>query len=237
VSDATRMDVFLIPVGPERYEPYCEVADESAAGLGEAPASRGWWGRLHERFRSMMAAAERERQRPAADHDAAAGTWAGRVRRRTLRWMAEKVAEQRLLWHLRRQDAATLVFPSDMSIDAATAALRSCLRRDAERHRRWLVVDAALLLASSLLTVIPGPNVIWWFFAFRVVGHGLSWRGARHGLAGVRWTARPIDDLVALRQALRLRPGERASCVRDVASRLRLQHLARFVERTAAWSA
>ena len=92
------MDVYLVPVGPQRYELYCEIPDDPD-DEGEAPT--GFFRRLVHRFREMIADAERER-RHGAPHGAPRG-WAGRVRAKTMRWVAESVAEQRLLWHLRRQ--------------------------------------------------------------------------------------------------------------------------------------
>ena len=95
------MDVFLVPVGPERYELYCEVPDEpDDAGRGgrRRASSAGWCIASSE----MIADAERER-RQGAPVGVSRG-WLGRIRARTLRWVAEAIAEQKLLWHLRKQD-------------------------------------------------------------------------------------------------------------------------------------
>ena len=58
--------------------------------------------RLVHRFNQMIADAERER-RQGAPVGVSRG-WLGRIRARTLRWVAEAIAEQKLLWHLRKQD-------------------------------------------------------------------------------------------------------------------------------------
>ena len=52
------------------------------------------------------------------------------------------------------------------------------LRRDHDRHRIWLVVNTVLLVLSAVLALVPGPNLVAYYFAFRVVGHWLSMRGA-----------------------------------------------------------
>ena len=98
------MDVYLLPVGPERYELYCEIPDEPETEEGEAPT--GFFRRLVQRFREMIADAERER-RQGAPHAAPRG-WVARIRAKTMRWVAEAIAEQKLLWHLRKQDHACL---------------------------------------------------------------------------------------------------------------------------------
>jgi hypothetical protein len=155
------------------------------------------------------------------------------VKARTLCWLADRIAEQRLLWQLRGQREATLVFPTDMSPEDAMRCLRGDLERDGERHRRWLVIDGVLLMFSALLTLVPGPNLVAYYFAFRVVGHYLSMRGVRQGLHVVAWRTEPSDALLDLRAALHLDPHTRHSRVRDIAERLDLPHLASFVERVA----
>lgn len=232
------MDVFLIPVGADRYELYCEVAEDDDHRANPGASPRGFFAGLTARFREMVAAAERHHRRAAPARPAEERrSWQRRLRARLLGWVVEKIAEQRLLWHLRRQRKATAVFPADLAEPAAMRIIRASLQRDAERHRRWLIVDSIGFALSGLLALVPGPNLIAYYFAFRVVGHFLSMRGARHGLAGVEWRARASEPLAELRHALRLVPPERERRVRTIASELQLEHLASFFERIALPSA
>jgi hypothetical protein len=154
-----------------------------------------------------------------------------------MRWVAESIAEQRLLWHLRRQTQACLFYPDDIDEARATAELRAQLKRDYDKHRFWLIIDALLFVASGVFFFVPGPNVIAYYFAFRVVGHYFSWRGARCGLSGITWTAERSVPLGELRRAIPLEPAAREERVQDVAGKLRLEHLASFFARTAVPSA
>ncbi|MPY88495.1 MAG: hypothetical protein GEU99_11270 [Luteitalea sp.] len=225
------MDVFLVPVGEGRCEPYCEVSDE-VVPAGAAATAAGWRHRLMARFREMLAAAERERARAReAAHEEGSAGLGTRLKRQALRWIAERIAEQRLLWHLRRQTEVTLLHPDDMNGDQAQRIVRAALERDANRHWRWLIVDALLFALSGLLVLVPGPNVVAYYFAFRVVGHLLSWRGARHGLAEVVWHPTPSRDLAALRTEVARDRTERRPRVRALAERLRLEHLPTFFDR------
>jgi hypothetical protein len=237
MTDQAQMDVFLIPVGSDRYELYCEVPDDPPV---EASSESGLFKSVIARFREMLAAAERERHvgsagKPPAPAEPA--SWATRMRGRAMCWIAERIAEQRLLWNLRRASHATLTYPADIDEAAATEFIRADLRREADRHRWWLVVDSVFFAASGLLVLVPGPNVVAYYFAFRLVGHYLSLRGARHGLNEVVWTPCACGPLAELRHVVRLEPEQRSMRVHDVASRLRLQHLAAFFERTAMPSA
>jgi hypothetical protein len=223
------MDVFVIPMGPEKYELYCEPAAEMDAAEGLPPS--GMFGRLRERFSAMLRAAE-DRQRHRDVPDAPRG-WLGRAQDSVLGWVAQRIAEQRLLWNLRRHTSAVAAHPQDMTFDQVMTLIRTMLQKDFERHRVWLVVDTLGLIASGPLMLVPGPNVAAYYFAFRVVGHWLSMRGATQGLHRVEWTGRPCPPLTELRDVVLLEAHARDERVHDVARRLRLPHLSAFFERVA----
>ena len=225
------MDVYLVPVGPERYELYCEVPDEPEEPEPERPS--GFVRRMKARFSAMLAEAERERRRTREEREAEDRGVLARMKARFMRWVAESIAEQRLLWHLRRQDAACLHYPTDVEEPQAITILRRQLGRDFDRHRFWLIIDSLLFIASGLLVLVPGPNLVGYYFAFRMVGHFLSLRGARHGLDGVQWASRQSAPLADLRSAIHLDGEARERQVHVVAAALKLEHLARFFERTA----
>lgn len=224
------MDVFLVPVASERYELYCEEPDDPAAPADDAP--RGLFRRLRDRFRDMLAEAEQERRRE-PDPAAAKRSLAVRTKARVMRWVAESIAEQRLLWQLRGRAEATLVHSDDLTRDQAAQVLRRSLQRDWERHRFWLIVDLFGVAASTPLILAPGPNFIGYYFLFRVVGHYLSLRGARQGLVKITWTHTPSAALTTLRGVVGDSPESRETVVREVATTLRLEHLASFFQRAA----
>ena len=242
------MDVYLVPVGTDRYELYCEVPDEPVTEDGETEDDAreyqppgvfrrviAWPGvffrRLRARFREMLAEAERERRLGRASSPQ--GGWVARVKARVMRWVAESIAEQRLLWHLRSQAVACLHYPDDIDEARAISLLQAQLRRDFEKHRFWLAINAVLFVLSGLLFFVPGPNAVAYYFAFRLVGHYLSMRGARQGQSSVEWRAERSAPLAELRRAIALEPTARERQVQDVALRLRLEHLASFFARTA----
>jgi hypothetical protein len=223
------MDVYLVPIGQDRYELYCEVPDEPEPPPNQTPAV--FFKRMKHRFSAMLAEAERERRRSHVDQPAR-GTF-GRMKARTLRYVAESIAEQRLLWHLRRQTSACLFFPDDLEDHRAVKLLRRQLGRDFEKHRFWLIVDSLGFIASGVLFFLPGPNLVAYYFAFRSVGHYLSMRGARQGLDAVQWTSEQSGPLAELRRAIDLDADERDRRVRGVADALKLEHLVKFFERMA----
>lgn len=155
------------------------------------------------------------------------------MRHRALAWVAERVAEQRLLWNLRTADTAVLAHPDDIPFVTAHAQVREMLLRDYARHRLWLVVDALLLVASAALALLPGPNVVAYYFAFRVIGHWLSMRGATHGLRRTRWTGHASPPLTELRALASVPSAERGDRLQTIAAQLSLANLPAFFERIA----
>ena len=220
------MDVFLVPAGRDQYELYTEEADEVPE---ESGPPRGFFAKLKYRFTQMLAEAERERRRGTASR--VHGGWPGRLKARLMRWVAESIAEQRLLWNLRREDNVFFVFPNDMSEADAVLVLRRQLTTDFEKHRFWLAIDSLLMVGSAALILVPGPNVLGYYFAFRVVGHFFSVRGARRGLSGIDWTNTPSAPLADLRRAIDLDPVARLEQAERVASTLHLDHLPSFFQR------
>jgi hypothetical protein len=223
------MQVYLVPIGASDHELYTEVPEDPADGTH---AHTGFFRRAMHRFRETLSAAERERRdrlagRPVEEPQG----WLARLRARTLRWAAETIAEQRLLWHLRRRATATLVFPDDLDAERAETVLRNQLVRDYDKHRRWLVLNILGLVASAPLMFVPGPNVLAYYFTFRIVGHFLSIRGARQGLDVTSWAPRPSAELRELRAAVSGHPSDRHQRLRDIQTRLDLEHLVSFLER------
>lgn len=225
------MDVYLVPIAHDRYECYFEAADAEDPGASEA---HGFFARIRARFSAQLRDAEGARHH--ALHGEPAGALA-RVRRKLMRWIAERVAEQRLLWHLGRADTATLHAPDDMDLSFAERLMRAAMKRDADRHLKRLAAHSVGLIVSAPFFVFPGPNVFGYFFTFTVVGHFLAWRGARRGLFRVRWVMAPNAELTALRGAWTLDTEARHRRIHQVADRLGLPRLATFVERMTATTA
>jgi hypothetical protein len=150
-----------------------------------------------------------------------------------MRWIAERIAEQRLLWHLRKASSATLHTSQDLVPSDAEAIMRDSMKRDADFHRNRLIPHTLALILSAAVAVVPGPNVLGYLFTFTVVGHFLAWRGAVNALNGVRWTVVSNPALTDLRYAFSLEGDARHRLIKDVAQRLHMPKMARFVEQMA----
>lgn len=230
------MDVFFIPVGPDRYELYCDEAGDPDELVDDVQPG-GRFASVIQKFKTALARVEQERLSGETRVHHGPRSWTERMKDRSLCWIAEKIAEQRLLWRLRKEAELTLHYPDDLSEEAAIAKARPELQREADRHLKWIIIDGVLFAGSGALFLVPGPNVVAYYFGFRLVGHYLSRRGAVHALTEISWSVCPRAQLSRLRQAIALGGLDREREVHQVASDLHLPHLAKFFERTSAKTA
>ena len=232
------MDVFLIPtVTSERYELYYEAPDGDVVDAAEAGGllnrlTFGLSDRLKRRFDAMLLEAEEWRHRRHEARPESAGLLA-RARRKTMGFIVERIAEQRLLWHLRKVTEVCVHVPTDVMASDADVIVRAMLTRDSDHHRKWFWIDGLLLLLSAPLMVIPGPNVPGFYFTFQVVSHYLSWTGAKNGLAVSPWPVKSCVELSEMRDVMMLAPSQRQRRFHELAERLRLEHLPTFLEDVA----
>ncbi|HUQ88639.1 MAG TPA: hypothetical protein VM096_13845 [Vicinamibacterales bacterium] len=223
------MDVYLVAVGPDRYECYYEALE--AEETDEPVEGRGFFARMRAKFDEQLKEAERARHQKAIEQPT---SLLGRMKKHTMRWIAERIAEQRLLWHLRKVDAATLHASADLPNTEAEKIMRGNLKWDADNHRNRLILHTLALIASVPVALLPGPNVLGYLFTFTVVGHFLAWRGAVKGLHQIAWTIAPNQALSDLRRAFSVDADARHRIISEVAHRLHMPKMARFVEQMAS---
>jgi hypothetical protein len=219
--------VYLVPVGAGRFELYSEAPDEGAPDGESLPADSFWRRTVHK-----AQVRWREAVHTARGSDASAG-WFARLRDRAVCRAAETVAEQRTLWSLRHFTAATLVYPSDLTAAAAADVRDRLLAHARKHHGKWLVIDTALFAVSGVFMLVPGPNVLAYYFAFRAVGHYLSWRGAQQALERIAWSLHAEPALAELGGLAAMPREARASRVEAIARGMNLPRLAAFFDRTA----
>jgi hypothetical protein len=224
------MTVFLVPVGAGRHALYCEVKEAETELVDTAPAS-SWRGRIVHRFRTTVADAEAEHEREELGETPKVKGGLGRL---IVRKIAEAVAEQRLLWHLRRASESRLVHPDDLSGADAMRLTRAEFTADYKKHLTRAVVNGSLSAVLGIVFFfVPGPNLVAYYFLFLAIGHYFALRGALRGLRGVAWSTESSKPLAEVRDALALDPTARRATLERITVDLGLSRLWRFVERVA----
>jgi hypothetical protein len=223
------MNVFLVPIGTGRHALYCEVR-ETEIESAEPAATHSWRERMVARFRRTVADAEAAREREElGEAEPARGFTRAIVRR-----IAEAVAEQRLLWHLRRADEACLVHPASMPGSDALRIARAEFSADYRKHLTHAIINGVVsAVLGVVLFFVPGPNLIAYYFLFLAIGHSFALRGASRGLQGVVWTTEPSRPLDGIAFALPLEKADRRARLEAITVELGLARLWRFIERVA----
>ncbi|MEO6811885.1 MAG: hypothetical protein ABI353_22475 [Isosphaeraceae bacterium] len=159
---------FLIRLGADRLVFYTEDHIEPLASSQQRPA-RGWFRRNARVL--------------------AAGFWRlGRTiglpimkLRALLRWGPDP--EESLLRRLRHADAIRVHHPASISDGSAREAWLAFLAKRRTRHLIGLLVNAMIAPFTLLLIPLPGPNIIGFWFVYRVLAHFWALLGLRRARA------------------------------------------------------
>jgi hypothetical protein len=208
--------VFLLSLDPG--QPFFHSEDgrdeEATPSVSARPGMAGWFRRTTRRMKSAV---KHPKSRLA------------RKLKQFWDWLQSRMyPDESLLAALRSARTIELHHPESLSSDEALGLWEAYLRRRFRRHFLWLLFDLFFSPLSILLTPLPGPNVIGYWFAYRAVHHLLILLGIRRALRGrVETIPRPIADLDATGG-----PGDKEWLTRT-AAQYELKGLHDFVARMA----
>ncbi|HEU5118898.1 MAG TPA: hypothetical protein VFT74_20055, partial [Isosphaeraceae bacterium] len=109
--------------------------------------------------------------------------WFARLARRVRRNLERFVGrDEPLLRGLRKTDSVVIHHPQSWTQDQASTAWSAYIRQRKRHHAIWLVVNAVLGVPLVALAVLPGPNLVGYWFAYRVACHTLALLGIQKAL-------------------------------------------------------
>jgi hypothetical protein len=153
--------------------------------------------------------------------------------RRTWVWLHRWTApDEELLRSLRMAEHFELSHPASLTTAATRHYWVGYLASRRRRHLFWLVVNLLILPPAVLAAVLPGPNVLGFWFAYRVLMHLFAWVGAGRARRNAKATTFvPMPELDA---PVRLDDQGQLS---RLAEQLSAPHLPAILRRLAADSA
>lgn len=80
---------------------------------------------------------------------------------------SDRNISEALLKDLVKAPEITIVFPPELTEAEARNIFISLIDAQVKKHRRWMLANGALLPFSIPLTIIPGPNVVLFYIAWR----------------------------------------------------------------------
>jgi hypothetical protein len=87
--------------------------------------------------------------------------------------------DEAMLARLRSAPTVELYHPASRRGDEVRAIWMDYLRQQWRRHLVWLIVNAVIAPISVLFAILPGPNLIGYWFAYRAIHHSLVVWGIR----------------------------------------------------------
>jgi phosphatidylglycerophosphate synthase len=176
--------VYLLKKGSEGFV-FFAAEEPTDAAEKAGPRARGVRGWLARKYRGLLARVTRSK-----------GTIGPRLVR-LWQWLQQFVwTDEPLLLRLRTVDSLAIFYPAEMSEAEAAAAWSAYLASRWRRHLLWALLNLLVLPPSVLLTPLPGPNVISYWFVYRAICHLLIVAGARRALRGRLTTEfQPLADL------------------------------------------
>ncbi len=163
---------------------------------------------------------EGERSNNAAANDRAVGSGAVRVPVRQ---------DEKLLRSLEKLDQVVVYHSPALSAEQARQIYRDLLDAEAKKHRSWMIVNGLLLPFSAILTIIPGPNLVMAYLAWRTMAHYKARKGARKGREEIPLQFVPLQSIRDLEELLRRRLVlQRKQKIRAIGQAMGIENLDRW---------
>jgi hypothetical protein len=174
--------VYLLPLAQRQSFFYFEDDAGETGTVPPQPGLRGWAERTAHRLRSSV-------RHPKGR--------LGQKLRQGWDWLQRRLhPDEPLLAALLWAPRVDVHHPSSLPAAEAGALWDVYLQRRVRRHIPWLLFNGALAPLSVVLALLPGPNIIGYWFAYRAVRHLLILLGicrVRRGRVATKFHA--IDGL------------------------------------------
>jgi hypothetical protein len=164
--------IYLLQIDQERYFFYSDESesshDENETDDPSGPARRGlrgWLRDRHARFKSTWQHSE-----------SGAILW---TRRAWDRLHSLTRPDEPMLARLRSARRIELFHPATRPGTDVSAAWHRYLNAQWRRHLLWMGINGVIAPFSALFAILPGPNLIGYWFAYRAIHHSLVVWGIR----------------------------------------------------------
>jgi len=164
--------IYLLLIDKERFFFYSDESesshDEGEGDDSSSPARPGLRGWVHDRYSKFKSAWQHA--------DSGAMLWMRRAWDWLQSWAHPDEAMLARLWSTRRID---LHHPAARPGDEVRAIWKHYVGQQWRRHLVWLSCNGAIAPFAFWLFILPGPNLIGYWFAYRTIHHLLVVWGIR----------------------------------------------------------
>jgi hypothetical protein len=154
--------IYLLLMSRERFFFYSDESEDEGECTSDpaAPPSRGLRGWLHDRYARFKSAWQHS--------EASAMRWM----RRAWDWLHSFAhPDEAMLARLRSARRIDLHHPATRPGDEVRAIWRDYLAQQWRRHLVWMSINGVIAPFSVIFAILPGPNLIGYWFAYRAIHH------------------------------------------------------------------
>lgn len=120
----------------------------------------------------------------------------------------------------------TLHYPENFSAGEANEIFDKLLAAQIKKHKRWLMVNGALLPLSVLFSIVPGPNLLLAYLAWRTLAHYRGKKGGEKALSELEIVLTPQNQLYKLDKLINKRISlNRRGRIRQIGESLGIERL------------
>lgn len=96
-------------------------------------------------------------------------------------------------------------YPSHLSEEEANEIFDRLIAAQVKKHKRWLIVNGALLPVSVLFSIVPGPNLLLAYLSWRTLAHYQSKKGGEKAASELAISLTPENQLYSLDKVINKR--------------------------------
>ncbi len=140
----------------------------------------------------------------------------------------KRSAREKMLREMGSIERINVFYPSRLSDEEAKRLYQELVEAHVRKHKRWLIVDGVAAPLSAIFSIVPGPNLLLAYLAWRTVSHYKTKKGGERALSEPTLTFVKDDELDELLDVVRPRLAfRRARKIQEIGERLGLRELER----------
>ena len=124
----------------------------------------------------------------------------------------------------------TVYYPANLSLDKVREIYNGIIQVQIKKHKRWFIVDGALLPISAIFSIVPGPNLLLAYLAWRTLAHYKTKKGGERAVSDLEIGFVKNSELEKLFKIVNKRfVFNRSAKIKDIGNRLGIINLGKLI--------
>ena len=143
---------------------------------------------------------------------------------------AKRNRSEKLLKEMKTLSQITVYYPANLSLDKVREIYNGIIQVQIKKHKRWFIVDGALLPISAIFSIVPGPNLLLAYLAWRTLAHYKTKKGGERAVSDLEIGFVKNSELEKLFKIVNKRfVFNRSAKIKDIGNRLGIINLGKLI--------